>query len=76
MLTNLPDLGRSARILKISLNLESVPCTTLIGIAIQKGLRENNLRGTIAMIKDNAKDNRDMVADILGGKLLKEIESL
>ena len=45
-------------------------------MAIKKGLDGHNLNGVLQMIRDQAKDNRPLVADIVGENLLLEIENL
>lgn len=75
-LKGLPDLARSAKFLKISCELENIAPVSMIGIAINQGLREGRIREIIAMIRGMAEDNRPMIEEILGASLLSEIETL
>jgi hypothetical protein len=72
----LPDLSRSAQLLKLSVELEGVPTHSVMGMAIQIGLREGRLKDVIKMIKSQATDNRLLMANIIGEDLLKEIENI
>jgi len=76
IITTLPDLARSAKLLAISVELEDVDCETAFGLSIQQGLRDNKLREVIDMIREQAKDNRTLVADMVGENTLQKIESL
>lgn len=72
ILTNLPDLGNAAKLLKISVELEGVKDGGVIGMAIQSGLREKRLRSTLKMIQEQAQDNPKLMAEILGEELLND----
>lgn len=71
-----PDLGKAAKVLKIAVELEGVKPDSIFGVAIYNGLREHRTKDVVNMILDQAKDNRKMVAEIVGENLLCEIESL
>jgi hypothetical protein len=71
-----PDLANSARLIKISVELEDVPDTSVMGMAIQIGLREDRLRDVIKMIQSQAGDNRPLMVEIVGEDLLKAIENV
>lgn len=75
-LPDLPDLARSARLLAISVKLEDVSDKTVFGLAIKLALKKKDLRRCIEMIREQAKDNRKLVAEIVGEDLLTKIESL
>lgn len=72
----LPDLGRAAKLLKISVELEGVDPETILGYSILKGLRDGKLGEVIKMVKDQIPDNKKMLSEIIGNDLLKEIEGL
>lgn len=63
------------KLLDISMELESVPQESIMGMAIQIALRENKLGECLKMILDRAEDNRPMMAGIIGDPLLVKIES-
>lgn len=71
-----PDLGKSFKMLKIRMELDKVPMETLIGFAIHCGLKEISVNRVVHMIKEQAKDNREMMANVIGEDLLREIESV
>jgi hypothetical protein len=73
---SLPNLANAAHLLKISVELEGVPTHSVMGMAIQIGLREARLKDVIKMIKSQAADNRPLMANIIGEDLLKEIENI
>lgn len=75
-LKDFPDLGRSAKLLKISVELESIPQDNIIGSSIVAELRKKNLKGCLKMIWSMSEDNRNLMEEIIGKKLLEEIESL
>ena len=75
--TNLADWTKSASILKISIDLHNVsPDKSVMGTAIHTGLKEGKLKEVIEMIQSQAKDNRNLMAEIIGEELLSEIERL
>jgi hypothetical protein len=75
-LNNLPDLARSLKKVKFSIELENVPENTILGFAIKNGLRRKEINGVMQLIVDSAKDNRSIVEDLVGVELLKEIEAV
>lgn len=69
-----PDLGNSAKLLKISVELENkVQNGGIIGMAIYSGLRKGNIKEVIKMIRGQAEDNRPMMEEIIGNELLNDI---
>lgn len=72
----LPDLANSFKLLKISVELEGIKDGGIIGIAIQCNLKNGNLGEVIKMIRESAADNRKMMEDIVGEKLLMDIETV
>lgn len=73
---SLPDLAHAAKLLKISVMLEDVSEDTIFGLSIKIALRRKNLRRCIEMIRQQAADNRQLVSNIVGEDLLKDILSL
>jgi hypothetical protein len=72
-----PNLAESFSKLKIAIELNKASYhNSIFGMAIKKGLDGHNLNGVLQMIRDQAKDNRPLVADIVGENLLLEIENL
>lgn len=72
----LPDLANSFKLLKISCDLEDVLPDSVLGIAIHEGLKRKALKEIITMVKEQGRDNRKMVVDIIGEELMKQIETL
>ena len=72
-----PDLEQSMKVLKISCDLHDVSDKTLFGSCILNALRVNQpIKTIIREIQEQAKDNRQMVSEVVGEELLKEIESV
>lgn len=74
-LKSLPDLGNSAKLLKISVELENVTEQKggMIAAAIQSGLRNRNIKGVVKMLRSMYEDNQSCIRDILGTDLLKAV---
>ena len=73
---SLPDLSKAWKLAALSVKLENVSDETVFGLAIKIALKKKDLRRCIEMIQEQAQDNRQMVADIIGEDNLREIESL
>lgn len=74
--TNLADLGKAMKELKISVELESVNGETVLGFTILNCLRKKELKKAMQLIVNTARDNRGMAIEIVGEELLKDIESI
>jgi nitrogen regulatory protein PII-like uncharacterized protein len=74
--TNLADLGKAMKELKISVELEGVSPETFLGYAIRLAIKKKELKKAMQMIVDNARDNRELTIEIVGKDLLKDIESV
>lgn len=72
-LSTFPDLGNSAKLLKISVSLEGVKDAGLIGAAIYKGLRDGQVKELVKMLREMHEDNPGLVGEILGKELLNDI---
>lgn len=73
-MVQLPDLARAAALLKISVDLENTKPDSILGYSILQGLRDGRLREVIRTISSQARDNRELMADIIGEELLQRIE--
>ncbi len=72
-ITKLPDLAKSAKLLKFSVELENVSPHTLLGMSILSSLKKGKIKETINMIKSMAQDNYRIMSEVVGEPLLKEI---
>lgn len=72
-LSSFPDLGRSAKLVKFSVELENVKPDNVLGASIREALSEGRIMATLNLINDCAKDNRELMNDIVGESLLDEI---
>ncbi len=75
-LPTFPDLANSAKLLKISVELEAVPEDTIFGVAIKNGLKEKKLKQVIKMIREQSNDNYLMLRNIVGKSLMEDIETV
>lgn len=76
-LSKLPDLANSARLLKISLDLEDIKEDNIFGYSIKKALREKkDLRGILQMIREQYQDNPDLLNKIMGQRLMEDINKV
>lgn len=75
-LGKLPDLAASFNRLKICLELEKIPQTSLLSNAIHKALQRRDSVAAIEVVKVHAKDNRKQVVEEVGEELVSKIESL
>lgn len=75
-LTELPDIAKSFQKVKLLIDLEAIPQNSVFSLAVVKGIREHKVKEVLQMIKDQAQDNRKLVAEIIGEKLLTQIENL
>lgn len=67
--TKLPHLTRAA----LQGRLLSLPGNSIFAESVRQGAVKD-LKGTVRMILDQAKDNREAVMSVIGVKLLIEIE--
>ena len=78
--TKFPDLGRLATGMRIADQLRAKLCNddTLIGISIYRQLTLDRvpLKVTLKEIQESARDNREMVAGVIGEDLLCDILNL
>lgn len=72
-LSTLPDLGKSFKLLKISMELESIPDTSLFAHCVLEGVRQRRLVETIRTIQAEAKENYERMETIIGRDLLRDI---
>ncbi len=72
-INQMPDLAKAMQGLKISVELESIKKNTLLGIAIEIGLREKRLPEAISLIKKCADEDYMETAWVVGNDLLKTI---
>lgn len=75
-LMELPDIAKSFQHIKLVIDLEAIPQNSVFAIAIIRGIKENKANEVIQMIKEQAQDNRNLVAEIIGEKLLTQIENI
>ena len=76
-LGDFPNLAQSFTKLKIAIELNKASYhNSLFGMAIRRGLDRQDLNGVLTMIREQAKDNRPLVAEIVGEYLLTQIENL
>lgn len=73
--TTNPFPRNPAEVLTIQDELMDLPEGGLFTEAIRLGAK-SNLNGTLRMIREQAKSNRPYMVEIIGEKLLKEIEQL
>jgi hypothetical protein len=65
----------SLLIADIAVQLQYIPNNSFMGIAIKEGARERP-KDCIKMVREQALDNRTLISDIVGEKLLQKIEKL
>lgn len=75
MITKLPDLTKSMRLLKITCDLENVVHKGALGFAVNEGLRTNQPRATIKMLKDQIDVAPDEMYNFLGSSLYHSIKT-
>jgi len=69
-----PDLGKAMKLLKISVELEDVAAQdSIFGMAVNEGLRKQDLERTIEMIVSQYNDNPLLVSNMVGYNLMQEI---
>ena len=69
------DLSFFVKKMQIAYELSAMTHRSVFAEAIRKGCCEN-LNAVIQMIRSQAKDNRTLVAEIIGEDLLAKIEAL
>lgn len=78
-LAKFPDLGKEAKLLKISVDLEGAKADHWLGDYIRKSLRLHSIRNTIKYIRQfckTAPEMRELMEWVIGAPLLKEIETI
>ncbi len=73
---SLPDLSKAWRLAALSVKLEKISDETVFGLAIKIALKKKDLKRCIEMIREQSIDNRQLVSDIIGKDILKEIENI
>lgn len=76
MITELPDLSKSMKFLKISVDLEGVTQKGAMGQAVNDGLRTGRLDQVISMLKDQIRVAPDEMLEFLGVNLFNEIKNI
>lgn len=76
MITELPDLAKAVKFLKISVDLEDVTHKGKMGEAINTGLRTQRLDEVISMLKDQIRVAPDEMLEFLGVNLFKDIKNI
>jgi len=72
-ITTLPDLARSAKLLKLSVDLGMIPPENMIQITIHDYLKQGKIMGCLSFIMEGITDNKEMMKQSIGEKLVMEI---
>jgi hypothetical protein len=76
-LNSFPDLGKHFQLMKIKDKLLGLnPDDGLLTMSIVDGVESGKLVQVVSMIKDQAKDNRMVMSNLIGEELLTSIENI
>lgn len=67
--------AHSLLIADLSVQLQHIPNNSFIGIAVKTSAKENPVE-CIRMVQSQSRDNRLLMSDVIGEKLLRKIENL
>lgn len=70
------DIGKAVKKLKISTELLALPDTNMITHSIQLAIKKNKLNDALKFIQDQYQDNPNLVNEVIGEELVKEIINL